>query len=70
MNNYSITDQSTTSANISGHNMVNSLNAIDQSIKRQVDYIIPEKFNKFDKKKTASRIIKINNDSSIEILRK
>ena len=58
------------SANISGQNMINSLDEIDQSIKRQVDYIIPEKFNKFDKRNISSRIIKVNNDSSIEILRK
>ena len=59
-----------TSANISGQKMINSIDEIDQSIKRQVDYIIPEKFNKFDKKNIASRIIRIKNNSTIEILRK
>lgn len=59
-----------TSANISGQKMINSIDEIDQSIKRQVDYIIPEKFNKFDKKNIASRIIKIHNNATIEILRK
>ena len=59
-----------TSANISGQTMINSIDEIDQSIKRKVDYIIPEKFNKFDKANIASRIIKINNNSKMEILRK
>ena len=60
-----------TSANLSGQEMIiNSIDEIDQSIKRQVDYIIPEKFNKFDKKNIASRIIRIKNHSTIEILRK
>jgi L-threonylcarbamoyladenylate synthase len=59
-----------TSANISGQKMINSIDEIDQSVKRKVDYIIPEKFNKFDKENIASRIIRINNNSTIEILRK
>jgi len=58
-----------TSANISGQKMINSINEIDQSIKRKVDYIIPEKFNKFDEKNLASRIIKIKNNLTIEIVR-
>ena len=58
-----------TSANISGQKMINSFDEIDPSIKRKVDYIIPEKFNKFDKKNLASRIIKIKNNSTIEIVR-
>lgn len=60
-----------TSANLSGQEMIiNSIDEIDQSIKRQVDYIIPEKFNKFDKKNIASQIIRIKHNSTIEILRK
>jgi len=59
-----------TSANLSGQEMINSIDEIDQSIKRQVDYIIPEKFNKFDEKNIASRIMRIKNNSTIEILRK
>ena len=59
-----------TSANTSGFQMGNSLLEIENNIKQKVDYIIPETFNNFIHQKKPSRIIKIKNNSEIEIVRK
>lgn len=59
-----------TSANTSGFQIGKSLVEIENSIKQKVDYIIPETFNNFIHQKNPSRIIKIKNNSEIEIVRK
>ena len=58
-----------TSANISGFKMGNSLVEIENSIKQKVDYIIPEEFKNFPHQQKPSRIIKIKKNSEIEIVR-
>ena len=58
-----------TSANISGTSPPSSLEDINEKIKRQVDFIIPQDFIDLKNRKKASRIIKIQNDSNIKIIR-
>ena len=58
-----------TSANISGTSPPSSLEDINEKIKRQVDFIIPQDFIDLKNRKNASRIIKIQNDSNIKIIR-
>jgi len=59
-----------TSANISGQELATSLDKIDAKIKQKVDYIIPEDFIDLKNGSTASRILKINKNNTIEIIRK
>ena len=58
-----------TSANISGTPPPSSFEDINEKIKRQVDFIIPQDFIDLKNRKNASRIIKIQNDSNIKIIR-
>ena len=59
-----------TSANISNHNNPVNFSEIDSHIKNNVDYIVPENFTQSKNTNRSSTIIKINNDSSIKIIRK
>ena len=58
-----------TSANQANHKSPVSFKTIDEHIKNQVDYIFPENFIETDSINKSSRIIKINKNSSIEIIR-
>ena len=58
-----------TSANISTTKSPKSFSEIDSYIKNNVDYIVPENFIKQNKNNKASRIIKITNNSEIQIIR-
>mgnify|MGYP001389826429 CR=1 FL=1 len=59
-----------TSANISNQNNPVNFSEIDSHIKNNVDYIVPENFTQSKNTNRSSTIIKINNDSSIKIIRK
>ena len=56
-----------TSANISGDNIPLSFNEINPLLKKMVDYTVKSAVSK--KKFSASRIIKINDDGSLKIIR-
>ena len=60
-----------TSANISGNINPTCLSDIDNEIKNNVDYIVPEIFinDNTNKEQTHSIIIKINNNSTIQVVR-
>ena len=58
-----------TSANQANYKSPVSFKAIDEHIKNQVDYIFPENFTETDSSNKSSQIIKINKNSSIEIIR-
>jgi len=58
-----------TSANISGNTTPQKLINIDDGIKKEVDYIIPQNFMNHKNNKKSSRIIKIHKNSKIEIIR-
>tara|TARA_B100000945_G_C20160641_1_gene493007 strand:+ start:60 stop:638 length:579 start_codon:yes stop_codon:yes gene_type:complete len=58
-----------TSANQANHKNPVSFKTIDEHIKNQVDYIFPENFIETDSINKSSKIIKINKNSRIEIIR-
>ena len=58
-----------TSANQANHKSPVSFKTIDEHIKNQVDYIFPENFIETDSINKSSKIIKINKNSRIEIIR-
>lgn len=58
-----------TSANISGKPTGKSLQEIDVEIIKQVDYIVPEKFQQNSQDDKSSRIIAIDKNSKIRIIR-
>ncbi|MBJ05203.1 MAG: threonylcarbamoyl-AMP synthase [Flavobacteriales bacterium] len=58
-----------TSANLSGKAAPLSLEAVDPKIKRKVDYIIPEDFIDLNERAKASRILRIDNNSNITVIR-
>ena len=58
-----------TSANISSSINPLFFEDIDDDIKNAVDYIIPKKFIEVKSRNKASRIIKINTDETIDIIR-
>ena len=58
-----------TSANISGNHSPTCFKYISEELKDQVDYIIPEKIHNSNSIR-ESRIIKINNNNLLEIIRK
>ena len=57
-----------TSANISGEELPNCLSQIDNKIKQEVDYIIPENFIEENMKHKTSQLLKLNNNN-IKIIR-
>ena len=59
-----------TSANISGKPTGKSLQEIDVEIIKQVDYVVPEKFQQNSQDDKSSRIIAIDKNSKIRIIRK
>ena len=59
-----------TSANISNSKNPISFSEIDRYIKNNVDYIVSESFMCYKSKNKASKIIKITNNSNIQIIRK
>tara|TARA_B100001250_G_scaffold14081_1_gene12359 strand:+ start:5314 stop:5892 length:579 start_codon:yes stop_codon:yes gene_type:complete len=58
-----------TSANQANYKSPVSFKTIDEHIKNEVDYIFPENFIETDSINKSSRIIKINKNSSIEVIR-
>jgi len=58
-----------TSANISNNKNPLFFSEIDEEIKNQVDYIFPENFGIKKSINKASKIIKIHNNSHVEIIR-
>ena len=58
-----------TSANITGNQTPDKLENIDNDIKNAVDYIIPESFMNRPVATKASKLIKLNDNSNIEIIR-
>lgn len=58
-----------TSANISGKPTGKSLQEIDVEIIKQVDYVVPEKFQQNSQDDKSSRIIAIEKNSKIRIIR-
>ena len=58
-----------TSANQANHKSPVSFKTIDEHIKNQVDYIFPENFIETESINKSSKIIKINKNSRIEIIR-
>ena len=58
-----------TSANITGHQTPDKLENIDNEIKNAVDYIIPESFMNRPIASKASKLIKLSNNSKIEVIR-
>jgi len=58
-----------TSANISDSKSPKSFSDIDSCIKNNVDYIVPEKFVKSNLTLKSSKIIRIQNNSTIDIIR-
>jgi len=58
-----------TSANISNGKNPLFFEDISNDIKNAVDYIIPQTFNEMTTMNKASKIIKINRDSTIELIR-
>ena len=58
-----------TSANITGNQTPDKLENIDNEIKNSVDYIIPESFMNKPIASKASKLIKLNNNSKIEVIR-
>ena len=58
-----------TSANITGNQTPDKLEKIDNDIKNAVDYIIPESFMNRPVATKASKLIKLSNNSKIEVIR-
>ena len=58
-----------TSANITGNQTPYKLENIDNKIKKAVDYIIPESFMNRPIASKASKLIKLSNNSKIEVIR-
>ena len=58
-----------TSANITGNQTPDKLENIDNDIKNAVDYIIPESFMNRPVATKASKLIKLSNNSKIEVIR-
>ena len=58
-----------TSANITGNQTPNKLKNIDSNIKNSVDYIIPESFMRKSAVNKVSKLIKVSDNSHIEIIR-
>ena len=58
-----------TSANITGNQTPDKLENIDNDIKNAVDYIIPESFMTTSLETKASKLIKLSNNSKIEVIR-
>lgn len=58
-----------TSANISGNKTPDKLENIDNDIKNTVDYIIPESFMRKSAVNKVSKLIKVSDNSHIEIIR-
>ena len=58
-----------TSANITGNQTPDKLENIDNDIKNSVDYIIPESFMNRPVATKASKLIKLSNNSKIEVIR-
>ena len=58
-----------TSANITGNQTPDKLENIDNEIKNAVDYIIPESFMNRPIASKASKLIKLSNNSKIEVIR-
>ena len=58
-----------TSANITGNQTPDKLENIDNDIKNAVDYIIPESFMNRPIASKASKLIKLSNNSKIEVIR-
>lgn len=57
-----------TSANFSGQNSPKSYNDIDTQLRKSVDFVLEERLN--EEMSKPSTIIKINNDSSVRVIRK
>jgi L-threonylcarbamoyladenylate synthase len=58
-----------TSANITGNQTPDKLENIDSDIKNAVDYIIPKSFMNRPVATKASKLIKLSNNSKIEVIR-